>query len=280
MCHKILSYAFQRRNFMVRKLFFLLAAFSFALPAAAQTPQQTFVAPGRYEIECVASGQVLDVSTSDNQQVQQYTRSDHENQQWDIQPAGGGYFHIRSVATGKVLSLSNGSSQDGTKVIVYQQQGGEGQLWQIVGVAPAQFQIISKYGKALDLPGGSNERGTHMQIWSSTGGRNQRFRLVLVGSFPNSAGWGANSSAPWASQPGGSPDAESWRGTQAARACRAEANRRIADLPSSEITVDPVSRDERGNLIVMWKTSRGSSGYCRVDPSNRIVEFKVEDMSP
>jgi hypothetical protein len=264
---------------MARNLFFLLVAFFFVLPAAAQTPQQSFVAPGRYEIECVASGQVLDVSTSDNQQVQQYTRSDRENQQWDIEPAGDGYFLIRSVATGKVLSLSNGSSRDGTKVIVYQQQGGEGQLWQIVGIGPAQFQIISKFGKALNLPNGSDDRGTRMQIWRSTGDRNQRFRLILVSSASNSAGWGQGASSPWAPQSGDS-DRESWGRQQAAKACRAEATRRIADLRPSEITVDPVSRDERGNLLVMWNTSRGSSGYCRVDPSGRIVEFKVEDMSP
>src|ERR1700674_4798952 len=74
-----------------------------ALPAAAQTPQGAFNAPGRYEIESVASNLVLDVKTSDNQTVQQYSRSHGVNQQWDIQAAGGGYFYIRSVATGKGL---------------------------------------------------------------------------------------------------------------------------------------------------------------------------------
>jgi hypothetical protein len=263
---------------MTRKLFFLLAAFSLALPVAAQTPQQPFAAPGRYEIQCVASGQLLDVSTADNKRVQQYTRSDRENQQWDIQPAGGGYFYIRSVGNGNVLSLANGSSRDGTQVIVYPQRGGDGQLWQIVGVGPAQFQIISKFGKALDLPNGSRDRGTGIQIWSSTGDPNQRFRLILVSSAPNSAGWGRNAPAPWDSQ-SGRPEQESWGRSQAARACRMEVSRRIADLRPSDIVADPVSRDEQGDLIVMWRTSRDSSGYCRVDQSNRIVEFKVQDMS-
>jgi hypothetical protein len=264
---------------MTRNLFFLLMAFSLALPVAAQTPQQSFNAPGRYEIQSVASGLLLDVSTSDNQTVQQFTRSDRENQQWDIQPAGNGYFYIRSVGAGKVLSLSNGSSADGTHVIVYQQQGGEGQYWQILNVAPAQFQIISRYGKALDVPNGSRDRGTPLQIWSSTGGQNQRFRLVLVSAAANSGGWGGNPSSPWASQQSG-PQPESGDRREASRACRMEVSRRIADLRPSDVTADPVSRDEQGNLLVMWQTSRGSSGFCKVDPSGRIVEFKVENMSP
>jgi hypothetical protein len=263
---------------MTRKLFCISSLLFCALPIAAQTPQQPFNAPGRYEIESVASGQVLDVSTSDNSEVQQYTRTDRENQQWDIQPAGGGYFYIRSVGTGKVLSLADGSGRKGTHVIVYQQHGGQDQLWQIVSVAPAQFKIISKYGRMLDLPNGSDERGTHLQIWDPRDNKNQLFRLVLVSAASPSAYQGMNPSAPWAPQPPrqASPN---WRREQAARACRTEVSHHIADVPLSEIAVDPVSRSAQGNLIVMWRTPRGSSGFCEVDPSEQIVEFKVEQMS-
>lgn len=263
---------------MARSLFFLSLMFSCVLPAAAQAPQAPFNAPGRYEIESVASGQVLDVSSSDNEKVQQYTRTDRENQQWDIQPAGGGYFYIRSVGTGKVLSLADGSSREGTHVIVYRQHGSDDQLWQIQSVAPAQFQIVSKYGKMLDVPNGSDERGTRLQIWDPRGNKNQRFRLVLVSLASPSTYPDGNPSASWAPQrPGpGSPD---WSRTQGARACRTEVGHHIADLPASEISVDPVSRDEQGNLIVMWRTPRASSGYCRVTSSGEIVEFKVEEMS-
>jgi hypothetical protein len=263
---------------MARNLFFLSLFFSCVLTAAAQAPQAPFNAPGRYEIESVASGQVLDVSASDNQKVQEYTRTDRENQQWDIQPAGGGYFYIRSAGTGKVLSLADGSSRKGAQVIVYAQRGSDDQLWQIQSVAPAQFKIISKYGRMLDVPNGSDERGTRLQIWDPRDNKNQRFRLVLVSLASPSSYRDGNPSSSWAPQrPGpGSPD---WRRTQGARACRTEVGRHIADLPASDISVDPVSRDEQGNLIVMWRTPRASSGYCRVTPSGEIVEFKVEEMS-
>jgi Ricin-type beta-trefoil lectin domain-like len=262
---------------MPRNLLFLSLILSCALPAAAQAPQGSFNAPGRYEIQSVASGQLLDVDTSDNQAVQQYSRTNRENQQWDIQPAGGGYFYIRSVGAGKVLSVAHGSRENGARVIVYRQHGSDDQLWQILNVAPAQFQILSKFGKALDVPDGSRDRGVRLQIWDSTQNDSQRFRLVLVNGVSNWAGWGGNASPPWTQQ---QPGPAGWDRRAAAHACRDEVARHIADLPLSEIAVDPVSSDAQGNFIVMWRTSRGSSGFCRVDPSNQILEFKVEETSP
>ncbi len=263
---------------MMRSLLFFSLICACVPPAAAQIPQQPFNAPGRYEIVSVTSGQLLDVSTSDNQTVQQYPRTDRENQQWDIQPARGGFFYIRSVGTGKVLSLSNGSSRNGTPVIVYRRQDGDAQLWQIVSVAPAQFQIVSKFGEVLDVPHGSQDRGTPIQIWSSTGNDNQRFRLVLVSANFNSANWGGDARSQWSPR---RPDAgpAAWDRRQAARACRDEVGRHITDLPLSDIEVDPISTDAQGNVIVTWRTPRSASGFCRVNSSNQIVEFKVEEMS-
>lgn len=260
---------------MVRSIFFLgvfLGVFLglCALPAAAQAPQGPFNAPGRYEIESVASNLVLDVK-SDNQTVQQYSRSNGANQQWDIQPAGGGYFYIRSVATGKVLSLKEGSNRDGTQIIVSAQHGGDDQFWQISSADPAEFQIVSKLSKLLDVPKGSHEAGEHLQIWSPAGNQNQKFRLVLV-----SASGGASSEAAW--EHSVQHDA-AWDSLEAARACKNEVARHIADLPLSDISVDPIAGNTHEDNIVIWRTERGSSGYCRLDRSNRMVEFKVEEMS-
>ncbi len=254
---------------MVRHAFSLALVLCCALSVAAQAPQGTFNAPGRYEIESVVSGLVLDVSSSNRQTVQQYARNGQTNQQWDIQSADGGYFYIRSADTGKALSLAEGSSRDGNHVIVYGQSG-SGEQWQIVSAGPAQFQIVSKSGKALDVPNGSREAGTRLQIWSAGGGSNQKFRLVLVSAAPN---WGTPGEATAAQPP------PAWDNLEAARACKDEVARRIADLPMSDISVDPISVDMQGNYITIWRTVRGSSGYCRVNRLNRVVQFKVEEMS-
>ena len=255
---------------MLRHAFSVMLVLCSALPIAAQAPQGTFNAPGRYEIESVVSRLVLDASSSDRQTVQQYARNGRANQQWDIQAAGNGYFYIRAADTGKVLSLSEGSSRDGNHVIVW---GQSQQLWQIVSVGPAQFQIISQSGKALDVPNGSREAGARLQIWSPGGGENQRFRLVLVSAAPN---WGTSGEAApeQSTQPAPASD-----NLEAARACKDQVARRIADLPVSDISVDPISADAQGNYIIIWRTLRGSSGYCRVNRLNRVVEFKVEEMS-
>lgn len=244
-----------------------------ALPAAAQIPQAPFNAPGRYEIESVASNLVLDVSTSDNQTVQQYSRNNESNQQWDIQPAGGGYFHIRSVATGKVLSLKDGANRDGTHLIVYAQHEGDDQLWQISSAGPGEFQIVSKFSKMLDVPNGSHETGERLQIWSPKGNVHQKFRLIFVSA---ATGGGAPSEVALTHslQRDAAPDSQ-----EGARACKNEVARHIADLPLTDISVDPISANTEENNIVLWRTPRGSSGFCRLDRSNRMVEFKVEEMS-
>jgi hypothetical protein len=263
-----------------RNVLFLPFIFFCILPAAAETPRQPFNAPGRYEIQCVVSGQLLDVSASNNTKVQQYPRNDGANQQWDIRPARGGYFYIRSVATGKLLSLAGNRNREGAHVVVYPRNGREDQLWRIVSVAPAKFKIISKYGRMLDVPDGSHDRGKHLQIWDPRHNENQLFRFVLVSAASRSAYRDIHPSAPLAPREQeprrGSPG---WRRERDARACRAEVSRHIMDLPASQIAVEPVSRDQRGNWIVTWHTPRASSGFCRVNPSGRIVQFKVEEMS-
>jgi Ricin-type beta-trefoil lectin domain-like len=243
-----------------------------ALPAAAQMPQGLFNAPGRYEIESVASDLVLDVK-SDNQTVQQYSRSNGANQQWDIQPAGGGYFYVRSVAIGKVLSLAEGSNRDGTHIIVSAQRGGDDQLWQISSTGPAEFQIVSKFSKMLDVPKGSHDAGEHLQIWSPAGNDHQKFRLILVNAGPS----GGTSSQAVLQHPV-QPETP-WDSQEGARACKNEVARHIADLPLSDISVDPIGGNMQENNIVIWLTARGSSGYCRLDRLNRMVDFKVEEMS-
>jgi hypothetical protein len=146
-------------------------------------------------------------------------------------------------------------------------------LWQISSAGPAEFQIVSKFNKMLDVPNGSHETGEHMQIWSPKGNVHQKFRLILV-SASTSGGVTSEVALAHSVQRDAASDTQ-----EAARACKNEVARHIADLPLSDISVDPISSTTEEHNIVLWRTPRGSSGYCRVDRSNRIVEFKVEEMS-
>jgi hypothetical protein len=71
-------------------------------PARARTPspQSGYAGPGRYEIENVASGKVLDLNRQDQRTVVQWSRTHAQTQLWDIEDAGNGYVYVKSAATG------------------------------------------------------------------------------------------------------------------------------------------------------------------------------------
>ncbi len=257
---------------MSEKTFSLILLLLGSLLTAAQVPPNgQFNGPGRYEIESVESGLVLDVATEDHESIQQYPRRGRLNQAWDIQPEGNGLFRIQSADSGGTLSPSGGSGRAGSRAVVSRQRGGEDQLWQIVSPAQGEFQIISKSGLALDVPHKSHEKGERLQFWTRSSDANQRFRLIFIGAT-QSPGPDSSSLSPPA--PAGSFAME-----EAAGACKSEVHRHIADLPFSDIFVDPVSTDAQGASIVIWKTTRSSSGYCRVDRANRVIQFKIEELS-
>lgn len=157
------------------------ATHSISLRAA----QDGFTGPGRYRIEVVASGKVLDMRREDGRTVQQWAGSGANNQLWDIEDVGGGFFTIRSVESGKLLDFAENRSRDGVAVIVADKRNSDYQLWQFKLDSGNQYNILSKTGRALDVP--ANQRlqdGAKLQVMGLHGLENQRFRLVRVGDLP------------------------------------------------------------------------------------------------
>src|SRR5258708_12287955 len=68
--------------------------------ARAQTPGPGYAGPGRYEIENVAGGKVLDLNRQDQHTVVQWPRTHAQSQLWDIEDAGNGYVYVKSPETG------------------------------------------------------------------------------------------------------------------------------------------------------------------------------------
>src|SRR5947208_4243928 len=103
--------------------------------AAAQAPNREpgYAGPGRYEIENVASGKVLDLNRQDQRTVVQWPRSRALSQQWDIVDAGNGYVYVKSAATGLVMDIDGGRARDGARVITSGPAGSDSQLWKIEG---------------------------------------------------------------------------------------------------------------------------------------------------
>jgi Ricin-type beta-trefoil lectin domain-like len=172
----------------------LVAASAFA---RTPVPQNVYSGPGRYEIENVASGKVLDLNRQDQRTVIQWPRTHAQSQLWDIVDAGNGYVYIKSAVTGLVMDIDGGRARDGARVITSQPSGSDSQLWKVEGKG-GERRFTSRLRIALDLPNGSHDDGVEYQAWNEEGKDSQRFRFVLVGgpapANPNT--YGADSPVP------------------------------------------------------------------------------------
>lgn len=160
----------------------LLGSFVYIATAtgpADNTDNTGFLGKGRYRIQSVASGYFLALR-DDKQTLQQWSGSGALNQQWDVADAGGGYFHLRSAETGKVLEVMN--TRDGSGVHAKEQKitGRDQQKWRIVDLGNGQSLIVARSGKVLDVADNSRREGTRLQIWGEHRGDNQRFRFDRV----------------------------------------------------------------------------------------------------
>jgi hypothetical protein len=152
----------------------LLALVSYSGTASAMQG----IAPGRYQIEMVASGKVLDLNAADKRSVQQWSKANVVNQQWDIERASGDFYHIRSAETGDYLAIDGAGN--GAKISVANRGNRASHLWRIEDSGNGQVRIIHRSGLSLDLPNGAAEDGVRMQVWSPAQQNNQLFRLLPV----------------------------------------------------------------------------------------------------
>ncbi len=168
----------------------LIAVSAFAIPWAQAQAPSGYSGPGRYQIENVASGKVLDVDLRDGRTLRQWAAaygSDQlnppnnvRNQQWDIEDAGFGFVHIKSAQTGMNLDVQQPNVRAAVPVILSRPGKDQTQLWRIEDVGQGQVKITSRIGKSLDLPDGSHNNGTHFQVFPPNPGDNQKFLLFRV----------------------------------------------------------------------------------------------------
>jgi hypothetical protein len=150
-----------------------------------QAGQDGFTGPGRYRIEVVASGKALDLKLEDRRTVQQWAVGSANNQQWDVEDAGGGFFTLRSVENGRYLDFAENRARDGVAVIAADKRNSDYQLWQIKLDRNGEYNILSKTGRALEVPAQQrNQDGARLQVMGLHGLENQRFRLVRLGDLP------------------------------------------------------------------------------------------------
>jgi hypothetical protein len=141
-----------------------------------------------YEIVSRHSGKLINIagqSTADGGTVQQWTRTQLTNQQFQFVDAGGGYYKIRARHSGKVVDVASASTADGANIVQWTDHGGTNQHFRAVDTDSGYVKLINRNsGKALDVWERSTADGARISQYTDTGATNQQWQLVRVGPGP------------------------------------------------------------------------------------------------
>ncbi|MEO3925066.1 pectate lyase [Micromonosporaceae bacterium B7E4] len=128
------------------------------------------------------SGKALDVynwATNDGAPIVQFARNDLAVQQWRFVDAGGGYYRIRSVHSGKVLELPN--ADDGAGLVQMTDNNNTRQHFRLADSDGGHVRFINRHsGKALDVWEWSTADGAPIAQFADLDGANQQWRLATV----------------------------------------------------------------------------------------------------
>lgn len=120
---------------------------------------------------------VLNKSTADGGNVAQYTWNGGNNQQWDFQDAGEGYFRIVNRNSGKCLEVNSNSQSDGANINQWACGGSNSlnQQWKLEPVG-SYFQMRARHSnKCADVTDSSTANGANIMQWTCNGGNNQQW---------------------------------------------------------------------------------------------------------
>ncbi|WP_310601594.1 RICIN domain-containing protein [Anaerosporobacter sp.] len=88
-------------------------------------------------------------------------------------------YKISAKHSGKMLTVSGGSTSDRANVEQNADNGSSSQQWKVVDVGNGYYKLLSvNSGKALDVEGGYTHDGANIQQWSDNGSSHQRWRIV------------------------------------------------------------------------------------------------------
>jgi Glycosyl hydrolase family 62/Ricin-type beta-trefoil lectin domain-like len=174
---------------------FLVAIGTTGAEAATVDPNAWYVLVNRN------SGKALDVSgvsTSDGAPVQQWTRHDGLNQQWQFVDSGGGFFRLRARHSGKVLDVNGSSTADGADVVQWSDHNGTNQQFRLADSAGGFVRLINRNsGKAIEVRGSSTADGARVDQFTDSGTATQQWQLVPLsgspgGSLPSTFRWSSS----------------------------------------------------------------------------------------
>jgi uncharacterized repeat protein (TIGR03803 family) len=138
------------------------------------------------EIVSRNSGKCLDVSggsTAAGAPAIQWTCHGGPNQQWRLEPAGGGAFRIIARHSGQALDVFGALLDDVAPIIQWPVHGGDNQAWALEPASDGHVRIVARHsGKAMDVEFASADDGARVIQYTVHGGANQQWLLRPVES--------------------------------------------------------------------------------------------------
>ncbi|HVQ93622.1 MAG TPA: alpha-galactosidase [Mycobacteriales bacterium] len=128
------------------------------------------------------SGKLADVfngSTADGANVVQWAANGQTNQRWQFRDAGGGFFTVVSVNSGKCLDVAGGptATADGVRVDQWTCTGGTNQQWRIQDLGTGFVQLVARHSnKCLDVLNAATTDGAQLVQWTCGTGTNQQWQ--------------------------------------------------------------------------------------------------------
>ncbi len=145
-----------------------------------------FSGPGTYTIRSKLTRKVLDIDISwfaggnNGQKLQQWDSHLGQNQQFTVIDAGGGFFRLMAVHSGKMLDVRGQGLGDGVALQQFQSTGLANQQFRIVPVSSFYKIICRQSNKVLDVTGFGRDNGVQIQQWTDLGGDNQLWEFVRL----------------------------------------------------------------------------------------------------
>lgn len=134
------------------------------------------------------SGKAMDVSgtsTADGAVVQQWSRHDGANQQWQFVDSGNGNYRLKSKNSGKVLDVNARSTADGAKIQQWTDLNGTNQQFRLADSDSGYVRLINNNsGKAVAVTGASTADGAAVVQNSDVNGSSQQWQLVRLQDAP------------------------------------------------------------------------------------------------
>lgn len=131
------------------------------------------------------SGKALQAAGTENGLVVEQAEITRDSLQvWSMVDSGDSV-KIVNKASGKLLDVMAGGTVNGTWAQIWEDAGGESQLWKTEAVTSTYQKLVHVMsGKVLDIVDLSDESGTPAQLWEDVGGENQQWKLVPAQEKP------------------------------------------------------------------------------------------------